>query len=224
MGDFLKLAFDWSEVWTLFIPLAAWLSKRRQPAYLKPVITYLWVALPINIICNIIAGFYEGLPEWLAYNPPFYNLHSIVRFSCFAWFFLSLKQSYFSRIQQLIPIAFLLLAVLNFWFYESFFHKDYLSGNLFTAEAYFLLVYCVLYYLAQLKNEKPVIASGPDFWVVTGLCIYVVINFFIFLFYEPMVREEIHLAVNIWNVHNVAYILLNFFIAKAFYAPPYDYH
>ena len=74
----------------------------------------------------------------------------------------------------------------------------------------------MLYYLAELKDENDLFNS-PHFWVVTGLSIYVVVNFFVFLFYGPMLNVDIHLAVNIWNVHNIAFIIFCFFIGKAFY-------
>jgi hypothetical protein len=75
------------------------------------------------------------------------------------------------------------------------------------------------YYLSKLKNEEDDVTNGADFWVVTGLAIYVVINFFVFLFYVPMLQQDVTLAINIWYLHNVAYIVLCIFITKAFYEP-----
>jgi hypothetical protein len=108
--------------------------------------------------------------------------------------------------------------IINFTFFENFFNPLHLSGNLLAAEGYLLLIYCMLYYLSRLKDEIEVLTSGKDFWVVTGLSIYVVINFFVFLFYVPMLKENPQLAINMWSVHNVAYIILCIFISKAFYA------
>jgi hypothetical protein len=48
----------------------------------------------------------------------------------------------------------------------------------------------------------------------------VVINFFVFLFYVPMIKQDLKMADNIWNVHNIANILLCIFITKAFYVSP----
>jgi hypothetical protein len=76
-----------------------------------------------------------------------------------------------------------------------------------------------LYYLAKLRDEDDDLSRGPDFWVATGLSIYVVVNFFVFLFYVPMIDQNSSLADNIWNVHNIAYIILCIFITKAFYEP-----
>ncbi len=210
------------------IPLAAWFANRHQPAYLKPVIVYLWVALTINIACDVIAEYYEYLPPWLQYNPPFYNLHSVVRFGCFACFFIWLKPAYYAKIVNLLPPAFFFLVILNFLSRENFFYKDLISSDLLTAEAYFLLIFCLLYYLSHLKDEKDDLASGPHFWITTGLCVYVVINFFVFLFYGALAKSNVEadyqLAGTIWNVHNIAYILFSFFIAIAFYVSPRPNH
>ncbi|CAN5184168.1 hypothetical protein BH20BAC1_BH20BAC1_14220 [soil metagenome] len=64
-----------------------------------------------------------------------------------------------------------------------------------------------------------VMGHTKDFWVVTGLSIYVVTNFFVFLFYTPMLNTNLNLAMKMWNVHNTAFILLCIFISKAIYAP-----
>ena len=70
----------------------------------------------------------------------------------------------------------------------------------------------MFYYLTKLRDEVDEIASGPDFWVVTGLSIYVVVNFFVFLFYVPMINEDGNLANSMWDFHNIAYVILCIFI------------
>jgi hypothetical protein len=120
-------------------------------------------------------------------------------------------------LKKLLPTISLLIILFNFTFLEDFGNPEHLSGNLLAAEAYLLLIYCILYYLAKLRDDDSDIGDGPDFWIVTGLSIYVVINFFVFLFYVPMLDHDMLLAERIWNVHNVAYIILCLFITKAFY-------
>ena len=121
----------------------------------------------------------------------------------------------FTKEHILAALAFAFLVV-NFIFFENFFNADSFSGNLLTVEAYLLLIYCMLYYLAELNDDSNLF-DGPHFWVVTGLAIYLVTNFFVFLFYTPMLSVDARLAVSIWNVHNIAFIIFCFFIAKAFY-------
>jgi hypothetical protein len=131
-------------------------------------------------------------------------------------YFLHLQKNSFIRLKKFLAMLAIAFLVVNFIFFENFFNPDTFSGNLLTVEAYLLLVYCMLYYLTELKDgENPF--NGPHFWVVTGLAIYLVTNFFVFLFYIPMVTVDVDLAINIWNVHNIAFIIFCLFITKAFY-------
>jgi hypothetical protein len=183
------------------------------------VIVYLWAAFFINLIANIIGDFKDMFPWWMQSNNPLYNLHSIVRFACFASFFMALKQPHFSVLKKVLPFLSLSFIIFNFTLNESFFYPEHISGNLHAAEAYLLLIYCLIYYLSELKEESETIAAAQEFWVTTGLCIYVVINFFVFLFYVPLINQGEQLANEMWDIHNVAYIFLCLFIAKAFYVP-----
>lgn len=215
---------NWSEVWALFIPLLVLMVRRKQPPAMKPVILYLWLALPLNLVCDVL-GEYNGthMGNEIS-NNPLYNIHSIVRFVCFSYFFILLKQIFFKAVNKFIPVIYFLFVAINFSVNENFFHKKNISGNLLSMEAFLLLTYCMLYYLSQLKSEAEGITGTKDFWVVTGLAIYVAANFFVFLFYVPMITENPDLAINMWNIHNIAYILLCIFISKAFYVPAANYY
>jgi hypothetical protein len=219
MREFLLSLMNWSEVWAPLIPLAVLLFKKHQPSFLKPVIIYLFLALFINLAGDIIDVSKHYLPSWLQSNNPLYNVHSIIRFVCFSYFFTAVPYTSAGISKYVIPAASLLIILINFGFIENFGNPNHLSGNLLAAEAYLLLIYCMQYYLLKLKNEDDDVNAGADFWVVTGLAIYVVINFFVFLFYVPMLEQDIRLAINIWYLHNVAYIVLCVFITKAFYEP-----
>ena len=81
------------------------------------------------------------------------------------------------------------------------------------------MIYCIQYYLSELRDDSDAFSRKKVFWIVTGLSIYVVVNFFVFLFYVPMLTQDPNLADNMWNVHNLAYIILCIFIAKSFYVP-----
>ena len=208
---------NWSEVWALLIPLFVLAVNGRQPKFLHPVILYLWIALIINLAADIIGDFRSILPSWLQSNNVLYNLHSIIRFACFSFFFILLGQSSFKILKKSLPVIFIILLTVNFSISENFLYPAHLSGNLLATEAYLLLIYCMTYYLSQLKEDIQVLTRGKDFWLVTGLSIYVVTNFFVFLFYVPMINYNKELAANMWNVHNAAYILLCLSIARSFH-------
>ncbi|MEO6453981.1 MAG: hypothetical protein ABIN97_07920 [Ginsengibacter sp.] len=218
MNKLLLLVLDWSEVWAPIIPLVALLYRSKQPTVLRPVIIYLWLAVVIDLIIDLNVKYKNYYPSWLQSNNPLYIVHSIIRFICFSYFFKGLQQSSFFRLRKILPLLSLGIIFINFKFLEDF-NPDQLSGNLLAAESYLLLIYCMQYYLSQLRDDVEVIRSGPDFWIVTGLSVYVVINFFVFLFYVPMLKENQLLAERIWNVHNIAYIIFCIFITKAFYEP-----
>lgn len=221
MGNLLNSILNWSEVWALLIPLGVLLFRSNQPVILNPIIIYLCLALTLNLFADIIVEFKRPFhfPIWLQSNNPVYNVHSVTRFACFGYFFSALPQPAYRSIKWLIPVIFVVFGIIDFSFFERFFNPAHLSGNLLSTEAYLLLVYCMLYYLAVLNDTEDVISKGPTFWIATGLSIYVVINFFVFLFYVPMITQNLVLALDIWNVHNIAYIILCLFITKALYAP-----
>jgi hypothetical protein len=220
MNNLISIIVGWSEVWALFIPLIFLEFQGKQPAILKPVIIYLWAALVLNVFGDFISDFKRilHLPSIVQSNNPVYNFHSLVRFACFSYFFLKLPQSRFVSFRKALVVVFILFFAINFIFFEDFFLPGHLSGNLLSAEAYVLLVYCMLYYLAVLLDDTSTPFKDPVFWVVTGLSIYLVINFFVFLFYVPMIKQDIDFVINIWNVHNLAYLILCIFITRAFYA------
>ena len=218
MNQLLVSALDWSEVWALMIPLSILLFRRQQyhPS-LKPVIIYLWLGFLINLVIDVIMGINIYFKQDLFSNNPFYNIHSVVRFTCFSIYFIRLQPGSFAKIKKALAIFSFLFMAVNFLFFEKFFNHDAFSGNLLAMEAYLLLVYCMLYYLTELKNDSDDLFNTPHFWVVTGLCLYVVINFFVFLFYLPMLDVDWRIAVNFWNVHNIAFIIFCVFITKAIY-------
>ena len=222
MTGLLQLILDWSEVWAILVPLSVLLFRKSQPAFLKPVIYYLWVALLLNTVGDIISELKEDFPSWLHWlrsNNVLYNIHSLIRFALFTYFFRLLGNLFRSNLDKFINVAAFIFLIINFLFFENFFNPDHLSGNLLATEAFVLLLYCMQYYLSKLTDENEGFSRTKDFWVVTGLSIYVVVNFFVFLFYVPLLSENTDLSVKMWNVHNVAYIVLCIFIARAFYVP-----
>jgi len=198
------------------IPLSVLLFRRQQPSSLRPVIVYLWLAFLVNVAIDIIMAIniYSGTQNLS--NNPLYNIHSVLRFTCFSFYFIHLQKNSFAQLKKLLALFGLVFLFVNFGFFEDFFNRESFSGNLLTVEAYLLLAYSMLYYLAELKDDENLF-DGPHFWVVTGLAVYLVTNFFVFLFYMPMITVDIELAINIWNVHNIAFIIFCLFITKAFY-------
>lgn len=211
---------NWSEVWALFIPIAFLLRHRPQADFLKPVIIYIWTALLINLFSDMIAMLHLkfNFPHWLRTNNYLYNVHSIVRFICFSWFFRMIQPNAAPASKIVLPALAAIFLFINFVFFEDFFNYYSFSSRLLTVESGLLLLYCLQYYLSKLKEEHSAGKRQAEFWIVTGLNIYVVVNFFIFLFYTTLIRQGyIQFVIWIWYVHNISFILLCIFIAKAFH-------
>ncbi len=222
MHNLIKQILDWSEVWALLIPLAILIQKKTFPKWLKPVRHYVLVALFINLAINLIWKFKIawGIPEGTFFysNNFLYNIHSVVRLLLFSWFFILLDQLFMHRLKKLVPFLFLLFVIINFSFFENFFNYWTFSSRLLATEAAVLLFYCLQYFIFLLVEERDTpLARQPGFWVVSGLSVYVAVNFFIFLFYSILLKQNLELfAINIWNVHNIVYIILCVAIAKEF--------
>ena len=216
----LNLIFDWSEVWALLVPMIFILRAKNIESYLRPIIFYVFAAFFINLFADIIADFKKplGFPSFLQTNTFLYNIHSIVRFACFSQFFIRLSPPYFSTSKRVIQIVGVLFSVVYFSF-ENFNNPNHISGDFLASEAILLLIFCMLYFLHKLRVENYKPFNTAEFYITKGLSIYVVINFFVFLFYIPMIVEDASLANNMWNLHNLVYIVLCLFIARAFYTP-----
>lgn len=206
-----------SEVWALLIPLYI-LQWRKQPKQMQPVIFYLWTALLLDLIIDGLAEYNKFHGGFRISNNPLYNIHSLLRFSCFMWFFSRLNLLYFNVVWKIIVAVFIFFIFYQFLFVDNFFNPDSISGNLLAMEAFLLLAMCLYYYFNRRNQSGGALITNKDFWIVTGLSIYVTINFFLFLYYDDLIKTDSVRANAMWDLHNLAYILLCIFIAKAIHA------
>ena len=220
MMHFLITVLDWSEVWALVIPIIVLIVRKKQPSYFRPIIIYIWLALIVDIFIDIGSNYAGPVPHWLQPNTYLYNIHSVIRFICFSKFFILLKQPSLIFIKKLIPFLSLGFVIINFVFFEDFFYYNSFSSRLFAIEAGLLLFYCLQYYLYSLHTESVKTYKQRDFWLVTGLSIYVVFNFPYFLLYKSLIPNHRTFVQDMWNYHNVTFIILCIFIARAFYTSP----
>lgn len=221
MNKTLQTALDTSEVWALFIPLSFLLLKKMKKDQVKEIKAYLWIALFLNVIIVVISFLPDytdtgRLPFLLQNNTIEYNIHSVVRVIAFTLFFMRISNDKRNLQKKILLGIFLLLALINFTFFES--PIALFSSRLFTLEAIVLLFFCIYYYLSSIAQERTVkIASQPAFWIITGLSIYEAVNFFIFLLFTYLVKNYTVFAQHIWNIHNISFIILCIFITKGLY-------
>lgn len=200
------------------------IGRKENTPYLRPVRIYVWIALVINILVILVSKRNQWFgwpidtdPVWLESNNVLYNLHSVVRFFLFSWFFILLDQKMLATVKKMIPVLFAACFLVNFIFFEDFFSYWSFSGRLLSIEATILLFYCLLYYMHMLSDDESSFRKSPSFWVVTGLSIFVVINVPIFLFYIALLKQFEDFTIGIWDIHNISYIIFCCFLAKAFY-------
>lgn len=217
MQNILKNILDWSEVWALLIPLTFLYIRKKQPAFNKPVVVYVWIALIVNIAIDLTWKFRTKLPVQFQSNNYLYNIHSIVRFVLFSSYFIRLKQPFLTATKKVIQFVFAGFVIVNFSIYQQFFDYWHFSSLLLSVEAALLLFYCIQYYLFRINDDEEISKKQPDLWIVTGLGIYVTVNFFIFLLYNKLTVHLQNFAVSLWNIHNITFIIFCIFIAKAFY-------
>ena len=214
---FFQQALDWSEVWAVLIPFVVLLYRRRQPKHFKPIIAYLVIAFVLDLFIDVGWLYTKYMPYWLQSNNYLYNAHSIIRFICFGYFFLLLDPGQPSIIKKTISILTALFIAINFMFFENFFEFQTFSSRLFAVESAVLLLFCLLYYKKNFEDMNTSDKWPAEFWIVTGMSIYVVFNFPYFLFYTTLVENHKKFAEAMWNFHNVFFIILFIFIAKGFY-------
>lgn len=218
---FKNFFFDWIEVWALLIPLFFITSAKTSPVYMKPVKIYVVAAFIINLLITLIWKRNKlgiTLPDWLHSNNFLYNINSLVRLILFSLFFILLKQRFMHRVKIILPVAFLIFVIAYFSFYEDFFNYNVFSSLLLAIEAALLLFYCLQYFIYMvLESKSASLKKHPHFWVVTGLSIYVAVSFLIFLFFDYLTKYNQLFARNIWYIHNVAFLILCIFLARAFY-------
>jgi hypothetical protein len=68
-----------------------------------------------------------------------------------------------------------------------------------------------------LKGEQSFFTKDPSFWIVTGLCIFVVSSFVVYLFYDSTFYNNWFATTMIWQIQKLALLIFCVFIAKAFY-------
>lgn len=192
---------------------------------MKPVIIYTFAALYLNYLTNLINFRKElNFPDYFHTNTYFYHIHSIVRFTLFSIFFIRLDQAFLYYLKRILPVFFFLFVIANFNFFEHIINyhrvgnlvKSKLSNNLLAVEAILLLIYCLQYYLFRMQEDHDEIKKPPDFWVVTGLCIFIVPCIPIYLFYDKLLEQYNEFSRYIWKVPDLCYLIFCIMIAKAF--------
>jgi hypothetical protein len=207
---------QWTEVWAMLIPLGIWTFYKTDRVGLKPVILYCWAGFLLYLLADFSWKTKEHikLPEILNDNNFIYNILSIIRVLFFSWYYISLKPSHLKNLKRTLTVLFIAFTIFNFTFLEKF--KDF-SNNTHAAEVIILLIFTSSYFIHILRSDEMVSTRNPSFWITTGLFIYEAINLFVFILYSNLTKSDAEFAFRLWNVHNVAELILCALMAKGLY-------
>ena len=213
MKNVFRVIFDWAEVWALLIPLAVLVIRKPKAVWLKPVVSYLLIALALNLAVDVI-WYGNQYKLFRINNNIFYNIHSLARFLLFAWFFHLIGKP-FPRLNRFVPILFLLVLVVIYAFIDK--NVVNINSKALALESALLLGYCIVFYALLTQEDRTgSLTKFPAFWVVAGLSLFTAINFFIYLFFNYLAIANKDFSISIWDVHNFFYLVMCIFIAIAF--------
>lgn len=177
-----QIIYDWAELWALLIPISVISLHKPKNKEAKWLTRYVYVALILNGFIIAVAQFYNIMPPWLKNNNIFYNIHSVCRVTLFSLFILSVRTYRFGSVLKYLLVLYFIFVVVNFTFFDNIF---FLSSNLYAAESVMLLIICLSYFFRSVLDESTVHwLKHPSFLVCIGICLYEVITFFVFLFFN----------------------------------------
>ncbi len=215
MNNLVTTIINWSEVWSLLIPLIIILLYRPKGNGTKPLVVYVCIAFVLNSIATVMVEYYFSMPEWLKNNNILYNLHSLVRVLCFSWYIITIRQYRFPNILKWLLVVYSVFVIVDFVFFESIFR---LSTSLFAAESIVLLILCFSLFFRLMQDESGTNwLKHPSFLVCTGISLYEVTSFFIFLFFYPLYDKNPAFGDLTLSIHNIMYCILCFILAIVLY-------
>ena len=119
------------------------------------------------------------------------SLFTIVEFCCFSLFF------YYTIFRHLVLRKIILVTIVSFtvfclaYFFFEFSKNSNLDTIPVTFQAIFIMSLCVIFYFEQIRNPNSLfIYSTSEFWIVTGILVYLAGTFFIFIYSADLTQEE----------------------------------
>ena len=216
----LEILRDWAEVWAMLIPLSIILFYKPAGNHIRIVVGYVIIAFFLFLIANLMLEFYDILPERLLVNGGInnnliYNIHSVIKVLLFSWYIMSVRDYKYLNFLKLLLVVYLGFVILNFYQWET---PLKLSTHLFTAESIVLLVMCFFYFFRSIQDDSQENwLKHPSFLVCSGVCLYEVICFFIFLFFWPLAESDEPFFIVTMRIYSFALVLLGIMLALAFY-------
>lgn len=206
---------DWSEVWALLIPLAIILIYKPRGSHSGIIITYIIIALILNLTITISAQFNQAMPGWLKNNNILYNIHSFVRVILFTLYIVNVRLNKLRPVFYGLLLGYLVFVFVNFAFIDTPF---LLNTRHFSIESIVLLIMCLSYFFYSIQDESETNwIKHPSFLVCSAIIIYEGITFFIFLFFYPLHTKDFEFAVATMTIYAITFVIFCILLAAALY-------
>jgi hypothetical protein len=218
--DFSSFLLDWSEVWALCIPLIVIAIYKPREKKIQILLWYVVAGLILNLGATLMAEYRHLVPRWarinnMVNNNILYNIHSILRVLLFGWYIITVRDYVLTSVLKLLLVIYVIFIAYNFTFGEEFF---FLSTRLYATESILLLIVCFSYFFRSIQDESQTNwLKHPSFLVCSGISLYEVITFFIFLFFYPLSEKDPKFFIVTMEIYHIAFVILCVLLASAFY-------
>lgn len=160
--------------------------------------------LVIQFVFNLSANILNEL-DWK--NLYLYHLNCLFSFFTISLFYYQLFITKNARIAiSAVGVAYTVFFFYNIYKWEN---VSAFNSNTFVVASFILCTYALFYYLKLFTSSaEDNILKSASFWFNTGIFSYYTINFFIFLTYNKLTRENQPLITIIWQIHNVVFFIM----------------
>ena len=192
---------------TLIPIVAGFMGYRKLSKPLKALLLYLCLALLINIGGITLAHYRKN-------NLPLLHFYTMVELVAVMWYYkLAFNTKLTDRITTILMLAFPVLCVVNFSFFQSIYTFNTYTRPL---EGIIIIAFSGLYLARQGNVDKKEHLNNSGRWVASGFLIYFVSSLFQFIFSNVVSHIASKQVKNIiWDIHAtfVMIMYICFFLA-----------
>ena len=206
----------------MLIPLSVILLCRPKGKSIRILKIYVLVGFLLNTLAMVMWEFSEIVPKsWYVEGMPnnniLYNLHSVMRVIFFSAYIMTVRSYRYPIFFIVILAAYFVFIPLNFTVLKDRLPL-FLSSHLFAAESIVLLLMSMSYFFNSINDDSPTNwLKHPSFIICSGVSLYVVITFFVFLFFYPLSDEYPTFFVVMMDVYFIAFVILCIILAIGLY-------
>jgi hypothetical protein len=200
------------------------IRKRKQYPQLNPLIFFFASYVLLGLINYFI----------IATKTVLHLKYTIFRYSDFidtiiefiAFFFIIKNHIISSKIKKALNpllVFFTSSIFLYFIYYKSNYAEidQYFLQAIFTVQASFLIIACILYYMDLFRKEPDLnLANQPSFWVITGVFFFMLCTLPFSLFCSYLFKTNYYLYAQLFSIFNIFYCILFLMIIKAYFCKP----